>query len=143
MKIFEQYTANIPLFLPSPDYLLDMKFNHIWSSAALSQVSYNEIFAGKQGAGGSTVQPRSYIKHNLPVDPNAYEDPATVKWWIERADFYDAKNMPYIIYYKSMEHLFELMDTTNLQEVSDAMKAFNKVRKQSINNCWDRILKTL
>jgi hypothetical protein len=44
--------------------------------------------------------------------------------------------------FNSFEHLKELVDTTDTNDVSNKMKLFNSKRKSLIYNMWDNLIKT-
>ena len=66
-----------------------------------------------------------------------------IEWWIDRADFYDEKNMPYIIYFNSEDDLNEKIKTVDFQQVSKLMGSFNEIRERSIKEKWERLLQSI
>ena len=132
MSIFEQYTANIPLFFPSWEFLYTLR-EKFGNNGVLSEASWNQV-------------------HNLPShsalfaglsDPNNFRDTLEIMNWARLSDFYDEENMPYIQYFNSFQHLEELLQTTDVNEVSTNMKKHNKSRKKMVHDAWDKILKSL
>lgn len=124
MSIFEQYSANIPLFFPSKKFLIELK---VANKEVLGELSYCFLFGTKQPT--------------TPGDPNNISDPKVLNFWINNSDFYDKKNMPYIQYFDSYEHLENLLRTANLQEISQKMKDYNVYRKKMVNKKWKKLLK--
>lgn len=59
--------------------------------------------------------------------------------WIRLADFY-SYDMPHITYFESIEHLYELVETLDVYEISEKMKKFNIIRKDRIYKKWNEIL---
>jgi hypothetical protein len=49
--------------------------------------------------------------------------------------------MPHIQQFESFNHLQKLIDTVDLQQISDNMKEFNKTRKSEIYDMWDNLIK--
>lgn len=129
MSIFEQYTSNIPLFIPTKELLFDIyktkKYN------VLKEVSWNNYF---------NQHSRSFINYNRQYDPNNYLDLDAVEYWLQFADFYDSNWMPHIVYFSSLEELNSLVDTVNVNEVSNKMKSFNQERKQKIYGMWNTLI---
>ena len=118
MSLFEQYYANVPLFFPSKDFLLEMKTQFPF---ILSCLSYNPC-------------------PNVVNSPNNLSDPNILKKWIHMADFYDEKNMPYIQYFSSFEELNHLLQVVDTKKISKKMKKHNIHRKKMIYKKWKNIL---
>jgi hypothetical protein len=131
MSIFEQYTANIPLFVPTKDFLIELYKNK--KPGILKEMSWNSDYNN---------QSKSFIEYKKPHDPNDYLNVDSVYHWLQYADFYDTNWMPHIIQFNSFEHLKELVDTTDTNDVSNKMKLFNSKRKSLIYNMWDNLIKT-
>ena len=66
-----------------------------------------------------------------------------IEWWIDRADFYDEENMPYIIYFNSEDDLNEKIKTVDFQQVSKMMESFNKIRERSAKEKWERLIQSI
>jgi hypothetical protein len=129
MSIFEQYTSNIPLFIPTKELLFDIyktkKYN------VLKEVSWNGYF---------NQVSKSFINYKGKHDPNNYLDLESVEFWIQYADFYDSDWMPHIIYFSSLEELNTLVDTVDVNDISNKMKSFNKLRTQKIYDMWSSLI---
>lgn len=123
MSIYEQYTANTPLFFPSIDFLFELMSKGI---DALSEITWNQIF-GMQPTNG--------------INPNNYKDLVNMKTRVTDAEFYNQSSMPFIVYFNSFEDLKEKLTSTNLIEVSNKMNKFNVIRKQKIYDQWKHFLK--
>lgn len=130
MSIFEQYTSNIPLFVPSKDFLFKLYKDR--RQGILKEISWNSDY---------NRESKSFIDYNGVYDPNDYLNFEGVYDWLQYADFYDTEWMPYIIQFDSFEHLEELVETIDTNEISNKMKEFNKIRKELIYNKWDKLLK--
>lgn len=125
MSIFEQYTANVPLFLPSKKYAKELFYqNKIFSDLTFYKIN----------------------KMNEPDDinnPNSLRNPEILDKWIDTCDFYDTENMKYIQYFDSPRHLEGLLKTVNTKEISNNMAAHNVMRRQSVYNNWQEILTSI
>ncbi|MES2122648.1 MAG: hypothetical protein V4492_07735 [Chlamydiota bacterium] len=125
MSIFEQYTANVPLFFPSKKFLYALQEER----KLLTQLSLY-----RQWDWGSP---------NIPGDLNNLNDPEVIRFWVEAADFYDEENMPFIQYFDSFEHLEYLLETTDLHKVSEQMKGYNIYRKKMVYEKWEKLLRRI
>ena len=122
MSIFEQYTANVPLFFPSK------KFG-------------KELFHQRKMFDDLTF----YYLYNLPEpddinNPNRLSNPEILNKWFDTCDFYDPENMPYVTYFDSFDHLYSLLESVDTQYVSEQMKQYNVTRKNMIYSKWKKIL---
>ena len=61
--------------------------------------------------------------------------------WIKLADWYDEENMPGVILFDSIEHLYELIDTYNQEEVTSIMKEFYPKKKEKVISLWEDMLR--
>jgi hypothetical protein len=124
MSLFEQYSANVPLFFPTKRLLKQLR--HHPTGAIMSQLSQYSI------------------KHapipDIPGDPNNLNDEEVFNTWIDLADFYDEENMPYIQYFDSFQELDHLLKSADLKEISRKMKAHNSARKENALRKWEEIL---
>lgn len=125
MSIFEQYTYNIPLIIPSKKLLLDIYKSKQYN--VLKETSWNNYF---------NQQPKSYIQCNHKFDPNNYNDLDSVKFWLDYADFYDTKWMPHITYFDSFDELNTIVNKLDTEAISNKMKIFNQTRKEQIYQKW-------
>jgi hypothetical protein len=124
MSIFEQYTANIPLFFPSKRFLKEListnKYNFISRYIMINSVKTNKVY------------PNSL---DIAMDDNTW-----INFWVDKADYYDEENMKYIIYFDNMNELESLIKNTNMKEVSEKMVQHNIVRKDNIYSSWKTIM---
>lgn len=132
MSIFEQYTYNIPIIIPTKDFLIQMykekKYN------VLKEVSWNNLYNQKSN---------SYIKCNFDFDPNDYNSLESLSYWLNYADFYDENWMPYITYFSSFKDLNEIVNDLDYDEISSNMKIFNMKRQEQIHNMWKETLEVI
>ena len=115
MSLFEQYSANVPLFLPSKEFykkcILERKMELI------------SVYNNGQG----------YI----PLLP-AYKSP---DFWLDNADYYDDNNFKYIYFYDSFEDLIEKITNFNeSDEIKEKRRAWIETRKNNIFEIWKKIL---
>jgi hypothetical protein len=124
MSMFEQYSANMPLFVPHKNLLYTLKKQHL--SGALNQLSW-------------------FVVHNVPTptlqgDPNNVESESTLNFWLNAADFYDQENMPYIQHFESFAQLESMLQTVDLKQISTQMNQHNVERKAKAFKQWEAIL---
>jgi len=125
MSIFEQYTANVPLFFPSKTYAKELfKQDKIFSDMTFYKIE----------------------KKSEPEDinnPNSLRNPEILNKWIDTCDFYDVHNMKHVQYFESPEHLEHLLRTVNCREISSMMAEYNILRKESTYARWQEILTSI
>ena len=125
MSIFEHYTANVPLFLPSKKHAKEL----FYQNKIFSDLTFYKI--------GKVKEPDD--ENN----PNSLRNPAILDKWIDTCDFYDEGNMKYIQYFDSTSHLEQLLNTANTQEISNNMFNHNIIRRASVYNSWQEILTSI
>lgn len=126
MSIFEYYTANIPLFVPSKDFMKQLYSQY--NNYVLSELTWNKTFGHPQS---------SVIECDRTNDPNMYNDLSIMGKWMELSDFYNEEWMPHITYFDSFEEMDFKLRNSNLFEISDKMKKFNDERKRRIYKLWE------
>lgn len=131
MSLFEHYSANIPVFIPSKRFLVEL-----WRSysrlGVLSELSWNQVLG---------LAPQSQIPFNRSVpDPNAFDSLEAVEYWLDFADFYNEDWMPHLVYFDSWEELDYKLSNTDLNNVSCKMREFNLVRRERIGRLWESTL---
>ena len=125
MSIFEQYSANVPLFFPSKRFLLEL--HELYPDKVLSELSYYQV-------------------NNLSVDgleednPNKHIKLEIIKKWIDCADYYNENNMPYVQYFDSFTELESMLATCDLVDISSKMMSFNNSRKKNAFTAWEKVL---
>lgn len=120
MSIFEHYSANVPLFFPSKTYLTHLlQYNNysMWTRYTRLQI---------------------HSAHPPQLDV-CLNDNTWIDFWINKSDFYDEENMKHIVYFDSNEHLFELLNTVDTNDISSKMKEHNISRKSAVYDSWKRI----
>jgi len=121
MSIFEQYSANVPLFFPSKEYL----YNLIKNNGYNLQSRYNKMYGNDNDC--------PYNLNTLLNDDNWIDN------WINNADYYDYNNMKHIIYFDNNEHLYNLVKNIDMNDVSEKMKINNIIRKKNVYTSWKEI----
>jgi hypothetical protein len=129
MSIFEHYKANIPLFFPSKEFMMELYKSH--GHLVLSELTWNKVF---------NLPPKSIIDCDFDKDPNRYDNIEVMSKWIELSDFYNQEWMPHIVYFDSFKDLSYKLSNTNLTEVNNNMKDFNVKRTEIIYSKWKKIL---
>ena len=132
MSIFEQYTANVPLFFPTLEFLSFLRGKY-YSQGVMSELSWNQVFSLSSH---SVIGP-------MFDDPNNYLDNNKMNEWTKLSDFYDAENMPHIQYFKSFEHLNYLLKTSDLEKISKNMQEHNITRKMEIYKKWQQVIQNI
>ena len=128
MSIFEQYSSNMPMFVPSQDFLYELYLQGL----AFTDISFRRMYNATDS---------SPVKTLKGFDPNRYNDESTVKELISTSDFYDREWMPFIQEFSSFSHLKELIESTNFEEISNNMRKFNITKKENIYAKWEVLLK--
>ena len=120
MSIFEQYSANIPLFFPTKLLLLKMLIKN-------NLIPFNG----------------PYIKSNFPQNVELALGNTWIDFWIDNADYYDEENMKYITYFDSFDDLQFKLETVDLKDISNKMKEWNKTRINKVYSQWEKIMAPL
>lgn len=129
MSIFEQYTANVPMFMPSKSYTKEL----FAQDKMLSDLTFYRLNRHK---------PEAKEPDDL-NNPNSLRNPEMLDKWIDSFDFYDQENMKHIQYFDSPDHLNHLLRTVNTHEISHNMAQWNTSRKESVYARWKEILTSL
>jgi len=116
MSIFEQYSANVPLFMPSKAFLKRLLAN--------KKIPFNG----------------PYTKKDFPKHLDAMLGQKYYDYWVDNADFYDPENMPYISYYDSIHEIPKLIKSANTSMISSRMKAWNKTRQRNVLQQWQKLI---
>lgn len=132
MSIFEQYSYNIPLFVPTKRLLLQIYKNRTYN--VLKETSWNNYF--------SQIS-QSVIECNHEFDPNDYLNYDAVEYWLDYADFYDLEWMPYITYFDSFSELEDIVNNVDTNEISNKMRNFNTIRRKKVYEMWQTELRKI
>lgn len=128
MSFFEHYWLNIPMFVPTKEFL-----HQLWlDKLALSQLSWHKSMTSY-----SNVPRSSAAKLGRFADPHTLEG---VQQWMELYDFYNANEFPHLIYFNSWADLAFKIVETELGPVSKAMEQQNVVRRERNLKAWAEAL---
>ena len=118
--LFELYSANVPLLVPTRTLLERM--------CAISSLS-------NYGGGGSR-----YRYHGATPEgaPHRQTLPRDVGFFLDRADFYDthADAMPHLHYFDSFDALADAVRAVDPAATSSAMAAANAHRARRVHSAW-------
>ncbi|MFW6225926.1 MAG: hypothetical protein ACOC3V_03120 [bacterium] len=141
MKIFEFYQMNIPLFIPSFEFMIKLWRENQY--LALHNLSFLRALNDYYGNPNLCGTDPSLLPSNVEYDLNDWKSEESTRYWTQFADYYQKDVMPHIIHFNSFEHLFDLINTVDYEDVSEKMKDFNKKRKFVTYQQWERVLKGL
>ncbi|CAF1454724.1 unnamed protein product [Adineta steineri] len=119
---------NVPLFFPSIDLLTEWHYNY----HVVEERTWDRVF--QQPKNSSIIS--GVLNSNIP-DPNNEFDRNAIRYWLQFSDFYQ---WPHIIYYNSMDDLVKKLINTNLDQVSQNMKTYNKNLIKTVLKQWHDIL---
>ena len=125
MSIFEQYSANIPLFFPTKRFLKEL-------------ISTNKCkFGSRYIMINNSVKSNKVYPKSLDI---AMDDETWIDFWVDKADYYDEENMKYIVYFDDLVELEQLTKTTNTMDVSENMRKHNIIRKDTVYSSWKTVM---
>jgi hypothetical protein len=126
MSFFEHYWLNIPLFVPTRKFVIEL-----WEQEfALSQITWH---APKWT--GSNIPPADG-QLRLP-DPHTRNG---VIEWLALYDFYNEDEFPHITYFDSWDDLARKLKTADLPSISKGMAEHNKLRKIKNTEKWAAVM---
>jgi len=119
MSIFEQYTANVPMFFPSLNSVIKMSPRRSPRNQYLSELFYfpNMI---------TSSQRKDLIRKEV----------------LGLADFYDDEWMPFVLFYDNWSHLNKEVHNQDFKNISKNMEEFNVLRQKRIYELWDKLFQT-
>jgi hypothetical protein len=112
MSMFEQFTAGIPLFFPSKQFML--------SNISVQSVSV-------------------YWGNNLPENLKSFSDKSL---WVENADFYGVFQSPNVYIFDSIPHLITLLERFKWREDSSFLEKHKSQVKERWNSLLTSYLVT-
>ena len=134
MSTFEEYSANIPLFVPSLDFTMKL-YSKGLAYRMLEQISW----AGTFGRESGSVIP---VKPRMP-DPNDFKNMEAVRYWMQFADYYNETAMPHIVHFDSFDDLHDKAMHLDLDAISEKMKSTNFIRQKETIDKWQTLLETV
>ena len=128
MSLFEQYRMNIPLFFPSLDLLSKWHLKY--------RVITERTWSGISGNLKNSSVISGVLGGDIP-DPNNEFDLDAIRYWLQFCDFYQ---WPHITYFNSIDDLALKLTTTNLEQISQNMKIYNRNLTKHLHEQWRQIL---
>jgi hypothetical protein len=129
MSLFERYASNMPLFLPSYNFLIDLHKKNPF--LVLEEISWLKIL-------------KTYPNFvNGELDVNLFLQLNSAEHNFKLCDWLDKNCMENIILFDSVDHLQKIIKNINLKEVSEKMKVENVKRKELIYSSWQNIFNKL
>ena len=126
--ITELYALGIPIFVPSIDFLVQLKLVH-------DRTLIDPFYCGR------TLKfedmPRQHPNSNHPYSPEDVRSPEAIRYWLQFADYYQ---LPYIQQFSSWTDLIVKLSKTNFQEIHNKMEEENWRRKIDLTDKWKRII---
>jgi len=132
MSLFEYYSMNIPMFVPTLELLVKWQTQHL----IMDELSWNCVLSSCNETSIITAHPHS--PHEL--DPNDVLNPAALRYWLKFADFYQ---WPGIVYFQDWEDLVEKAMNIDLVEISAIMREYKIDESQKTLKMWQNILRPL
>lgn len=131
MSFFEFYRMEIPMFVPSPELLTEW---HL-SISAISERTWATVLGWPVGQSAISRHPNSTSK--LLSDPNNEYGREAILEWVKLGDFYTADH---VTTFSNWDELFNLLQKTNLNDVSKHMKEYSNNVLKDLEQKWDYIL---
>jgi len=128
-KSAEQYAMNIPMFAPTVEFA-----KTIINDRTATYWPYCPDMTSAMHPNKHVDSPYEY-NPNVRIDTNGISAERDIKFWISFGEIYQ---WPCIKYFDSFEHMFHLLQTSNLIKMSACMKQANKWRhfEELQNLCW-------
>lgn len=125
MALFERYASNMPLFLPSLNFLMDnWKKNPM---NVLEEISWFKI---------EKTYPQYVYGEE---DVNLYLNKKSTEFNFSLSDWLDKNWMSNVIQFDSEDHLSDLVDQVDKNAISQKMKEENVTRKHIILSKWKSV----
>jgi hypothetical protein len=122
------YAVQIPIFVPSVNLLITWK--------NLDQVFDETTKENFFCSNSSDINPSRNTQHKY--SPNEKSD-ISYKYWMNFSEYYQ---MPFVTVFNSWSDLILKLKTTDLKQISENMKNFNKIREADLLDNWCRIIKS-
>ena len=132
MSLFEQYSANMPVLVPSDDFMIELWRQN--PSSIMSQKSWLEV---------DNKPPERIYQIDRDLDVNLYDDERVFRNIVEMSDWNDKEWMPHTIKFESWEHLRRLVECHDFDATSDAMRADAPARKEKILSQWQDVMERI
>jgi hypothetical protein len=126
-SIVDFYASNLPIFVPSMEFLIK---NRNVDDRILKSEPYCDPRQFKDIP--------AFRKSRQKFSPNDDDSIEAQIEWLKYADYY---HWPYVTVFNSFEELLQLLKTLNLNEISEKMKQYNKIKETLMLDSWCKILK--
>lgn len=127
MSFFEHYWLNIPMFVPTQNFLDALRMDKF----ALQEMTWHQSMLN-----GSNL-PRSIFNTGSLPDPHTLFG---ILEWMPLYDFYNVEEFPHLIYFDSWTDLADKIANTDLDPISKAMEKQNLVRRERNLKSWMQVL---
>ena len=121
ISFFEYYRRNIPMFVPSLSLLVRWTQDH--------GIMWERIYGQPQRESHASMASEAY-------DPNS-NDNRSLHEWLGYSDYY---HFPHVTKFDSWEHLLQLLEKADLNQISSAMKDYNAQTRLDLEATWKSIL---
>jgi hypothetical protein len=137
MSLFEWRAMGIPIFAPSLDLLTH--WHTRYGLVFERRVDWQIAAAKKKRGSWVEAHPEAspHVKH---FDPNDEHDPRAVRSWLALADIY---TLPHVVHFDSLEHLVELLDSTDLSNVSANVRLHHAALEARVHADWKHLFSKL
>ncbi len=124
MSIFQQVTANIPIWVPSKRLLAQL-----WAdSKEPNELSWT-VFSPGSEANASTM--------------DNVRNPDVIQRWLDCADFYKQDILPLVFEFDSIEELVAKAMTTDYQKAMEKAEEHSISHRENIAFAWEQVVKGL
>ena len=126
--ITELYALGIPIFIPSIEFLVNLKLVH-------DRTLIDPFYCGRKLKFEDL--PKQHPASNHPFSPEDVASPEATRYWLQFADYYQ---LPHIQRFSSWDELIIKLSKTDFQTVHESMHKENLRRKADLEAKWKSIL---
>ena len=124
--ITELYAANVPIFVPTPKFLLRLGLMVDWRMR-------DKFYCGE-----AIEVPPKHAKSSHPFTPEfSLNDTEAQLYWVQFADFY---TWPYIQQFSSWDDLIEQLSLADFRVLHDNLARSNSLRKKDLVTEWRKVI---
>ena len=125
--ITELYAANVPIYVPTPEFLLKLGLMVDWRMR-------DKFYCGE----GANVPPKHPASSPHPFSPEFdLNNTQAQLYWLQFADFY---TWPHLQQFSSWEDLIYKLSLANFGDLHDAMVQGNAIRKEDLLTGWRAVI---
>ncbi len=125
MSMYEQHTANIPMFFPTLRFLMELRRS---GHNVLGEMSWNQYLRLPPASGD---------------DPNNYSDHDVIENWVGDAEFYAGEMGSSVRYFDSFAELGSKMTTSDYASWSAEMSDGSAERKRRVLDKWRKLIENI